>query len=93
MVTGSGLGFEELQRLCGPYFMLPLIVGQVEALMALGPDYQSTFSPSETDSTLESAPAAAAALVYGREPLGPRLLLSYNAQVLPFSFQMPFHRA
>ena len=51
------------------------------ALHALGPDYQSTFSPLESDAALEAAPAAAAAVVDGRDALGPRLLLSYNAQV------------
>ncbi len=51
------------------------------ALHALGPDYQSTFSPLESDALLEQSPAAAALLVGGREALGPRLLISYNAQV------------
>jgi hypothetical protein len=53
----------------------------VAALYSLGPDYQSTFSPLESDAALEAAPAAAAAVVDGRDALGPRLLLSYNAQV------------
>ncbi|KAK9905588.1 hypothetical protein WJX75_002584 [Coccomyxa subellipsoidea] len=53
---------------------------QVGALHALGPDYQSTFSPLESDAVLEQMPAAAALVVDGKEALGPRLMISYNAQ-------------
>ncbi len=55
---------------------------QVGALHALGPDYQSTFSPLESDAALEQMPAAAALVVDGKEALGPRLIISYNAQVI-----------
>ena len=58
---------------------------QVGALHALGPDYQSTFSPLESDAALEQMPAAAALVVDGKEALGPRLIISYNAQVHPLS--------
>lgn len=54
---------------------------QVGALHALGPDYQSTFSPLESDAALEQMPAAAALVIDGKEALGPRLIISYNAQV------------
>ena len=47
-----------------------LIAAQVGALAALGPDYQSTFSPLESDAVLEQTPAAAALVVDGREALG-----------------------
>lgn len=56
---------------------------QVSALHALGPDYQSTFSTLETDAALEQVPAAAALVTDGKDSLEARLLLSYNAQVLP----------
>lgn len=65
---------------------------QVGALYALGPDYQSTFSPLESDAALEQMPAAAALVVDGKEALGPRLIISYNAQVhqcTPLPFQYP----
>lgn len=54
---------------------------QAAALHALGPDYQSTFSAAESSAVLEQAGAAAAAVMEGREALGPRLLAAYNAQV------------
>lgn len=60
----------------------PGLAAQVGALHALGPDYQSTFSPLESDAALEQMPAAAALVVDGKEALGPRLLFSYNAQVI-----------
>ena len=56
---------------------------QVAALAALGADYQSTFSPAESSATLEQAGPAAAAVVEGKDALGPRLLAAYNAQVGP----------
>ena len=54
--------------------------GQVAALHALGPDYQSIFAPTDSNPLLEQTPAAAALLIHSKEALGPRLLLSYNAQ-------------
>lgn len=54
--------------------------GQVAALHALGPEYQSTFAPTDSNPLLEQNPAAAALLIHSKEALGPRLLLSYNAQ-------------
>jgi hypothetical protein len=61
-----------------------MAAAQVGALHALGPDYQSTFSPLESDAVLEQMPAAAALVVDGKEALGPRLMISYNAQVWDF---------
>ncbi|KAK9824084.1 hypothetical protein WJX72_007613 [[Myrmecia] bisecta] len=57
-----------------------LTPGHVAALHALGPHYQATFSPSESNPVLEQAPAAAELVIHGKEALGPRLMLSYNAQ-------------
>lgn len=54
--------------------------GQVAALHSLGPDYQSIFAPTDSNPLLEQTPAAAALLIHSKEALGPRLLLSYNAQ-------------
>jgi hypothetical protein len=51
-------------------------------LHALGPDYQSAFSAAESSAVLEQAGPAAAAVLEGRDALGPRLLAAYNAQVL-----------
>ena len=56
------------------------IAGQVAALHALGPDYQSIFAPTDSNPLLDQTPGAAALLIHGKEALGPRLLLSYNAQ-------------
>jgi hypothetical protein len=67
---------------CTSEVRLGLGAAQVAALHALGSDYQSTFSPLESDAALEQMPAAAALVVDGKEALGPRLLFSYNAQVL-----------
>ncbi len=67
-----------------------LAAAQVGALHALGPDYQSTFSPLESDAVLEQMPAAAALVVDGKEALGPRLMISYNAQVCG---SLPRHRS
>ena len=50
------------------------------ALHALGPDYQSIFSPTDCDPLLEQTPAAAALLIHSKEALGSRVMLSYNAQ-------------
>lgn len=57
-----------------------LVAGQVGALHALGPDYQSIFAPTDSNPLLEQTPAAAALLIHSKEALGPRLMLSYNAQ-------------
>lgn len=65
---------------------------QVTALHALGPDYQSTFSPLESDAALEQMPAAAALVVDGKEALGPRLIISYNAQVRTHLVHYLFYR-
>ena len=54
---------------------------QVSALYELGPNYQSTFLPMEFDAGLEQAPAAHALLIDSRDGLGPKLAMSYNAQV------------
>lgn len=50
------------------------------ALHALGPDYQSIFAPTDFNPLLDQTPGAAALLIHGKEALGPRLMLSYNAQ-------------
>ena len=50
------------------------------ALHSLGRDYQSIFAPTDSNPLLEQTPAAAALLIHSKEALGPRLLLSYNAQ-------------
>lgn len=60
--------------------LLDRAAGQVAALHALGPDYQSIFAPTDSNPLLEQTPAAAALLIHSKEALGPRLLLSYNAQ-------------
>ena len=54
---------------------------QIAALCQLGPDYQSTFLPTESDPALDQAASAALLVVEGREALAPVLLMSYNAQV------------
>lgn len=54
--------------------------GQIAALHALGPNYQSTFAPTDSNPLLDRDPGAASLLIHGKEALGPRLLLSYNAQ-------------
>ena len=59
--------------------MLP--ADQVEAMYLLGPDYQSTFAPTESNTLLQQTPKAAALIIEGKEALGPKLLISYNAQV------------
>ena len=56
------------------------LAGQVAALHALGPNYQSIFAPTESNPLLEQAPAAATLLIHSKEALGSRLVLSYNAQ-------------
>ena len=50
------------------------------ALHGLGPDYQAIFAPTDSNPLLDQTPAAAALLIHSKEALGPRLLLSYNAQ-------------
>ena len=60
--------------------MLSLPTGQVAALHALGPNYQSIFAPTDSNPLLDQAPAAAALLIHSKEALGSRLVLSYNAQ-------------
>lgn len=64
------------------------VAEQAAALHALGPDYQSTFSAAESSAVLEQAGRAAAAVMEGREALGPRLLAAYNAQVISCSFSV-----
>ena len=59
--------------------MLP--ADQVEAMYLLGPDYQSTFAATESNTLLQQTPKAAALIIEGKEALGPKLLISYNAQV------------
>ena len=66
--------------LCPAFHPFTLCTGQVAALHALGPDYQSIFAPTDSNPLLEQTPAAAALLIHSKEALGPRLLLSYNAQ-------------
>ena len=58
-----------------------LTADQVEAMYLLGPDYQSTFAPTESNTLLQQTPKAAALIIEGKEALGPKLLISYNAQV------------
>lgn len=64
----------------------------MRALHHLGPDYQSTFSPTESSAVLEQArpaPGTAQALpeseavdiITGRDALRGRLVLSYSARV------------
>ena len=60
---------------------LVLPADQVEAMYLLGPDYQSTFAPTESNTLLQQTPKAAALIIEGKEALGPKLLISYNAQV------------
>ena len=57
-----------------------MTAGQVAALHALGPDYQSIFAPTDSNPLLDQTPGAASLLIHGKEALGPRLMLSYNAQ-------------
>jgi len=57
-----------------------LPTGQVAALHALGPNYQSVFAPTDSNPLLDQAPAAATLLIHSKEALGSRLVLSYNAQ-------------
>ncbi len=59
----------------------PCTAEKAAALHALGPDYQSAFSAAESSAVLEQAGPAAAAVLEGRDALGPRLLAAYNAQV------------
>lgn len=54
---------------------------QVGALHLLGPEYLATFSPLESNPTTEQSPSAMAVLMDAKDALGPKLLLSYNAQV------------
>ena len=68
-----------------------LYAAQVEALYRLGPDYQSTFMSTESDPAFEQAESAAALLIEGREALGPRLLMSFNAQAHLLSFANSVH--
>jgi len=60
--------------------VLSLPTGQVAALHALGPNYQSIFAPTDSNPLLDQAPAAATLLIHSKEALGSRLVLSYNAQ-------------
>ena len=60
----------------------PCTAEKAAALHSLGPDYQSAFSAAESSAVLEQAGPAAAAVLEGRDALGPRLLAAYNAQVL-----------
>ena len=57
-----------------------MTAGQVAALHALGPDYQSIFAPTDSNPLLDQTPGAASLLIHGKEALRPRLMLSYNAQ-------------
>ena len=70
------LARQMVSELCG---VLP--ADQVEAMYLLGPDYQSTFAPTESNTLLQQTPKAAALIIEGKEALGPKLLISYNAQV------------
>lgn len=59
---------------------------QITAICQLGPDYQSTFLPSESDPAFDQAAAAASVVVEGKEALAPVLLMSYNAQATLCSY-------
>ena len=58
--------------------------GHVNGLFALGPNYQSTFSPTESDELLLQSASSTALVMEGKDALAPLLLLSYNAQVHTF---------
>ncbi|KAL3142038.1 hypothetical protein ABBQ32_004670 [Trebouxia sp. C0010 RCD-2024] len=88
--TGVGAGFGAFHGQMGCIYLFEDVLNpgktprhrpsQVAALHALGPDYQSIFAPTDSNPLLEQTPAAAALLIHSKEALGPRLLLSYNAQ-------------
>lgn len=69
-----------MARVKGTHQALPA-AEQIEALYLLGPDYQSTFAPIESNSMLQQTPKAAALVIEGKDALRPKLCMSYNAQV------------
>ncbi|KAL0021859.1 hypothetical protein WJX77_009077 [Trebouxia sp. C0004] len=78
--VGSAFGAFRGQMGCLYLFDDVLNPGQVAALHALGPNYQSIFAPTDSNPLLDQAPAAATLLIHSKEALGSRLVLSYNAQ-------------
>ena len=58
--------------------------GHVTGLNTLGPNYQATFSPTESSELLSQTAPATSIVMEGKDALAPLLLLSYNAQVSSF---------